>query len=103
MALFFMPTYVYYADGRTVLVAAQTPHEALAPGWAEHPAGPFPTNGAGPPPVETVVVVSFPPAAQEESSLAALSEAAPDGEPPEATVRRKGWPKGKPRGPRVKE
>ena len=120
MALFLMPTYVFYADGRAVLVAAQTPHAALEPGWADHPNGPFPTNGAGPP--ETVVVVSFPPTAPEEApSLAALSEEekpvanvqqvsetaeASESEAPapaRAAPKAKGWPKGKPRGPRVKE
>ena len=111
MALFLMPTYVFYADGRAVLVAAQTPHAALDPGWAEHPDGPFPTNGAGTD--KTFVVVSFPPTAPEEApSLAALSETAEASEseapaqapaPARAAPKAKGWPKGKPRGPRVKE
>lgn len=41
-----LPAVRYYADGTSVLVATLAEFEALAPGHADHPDGPFPTPPA---------------------------------------------------------
>lgn len=41
-----LPAVRYYADGRSVLVESLAEFEALDPGHADHPDGPFPTPPA---------------------------------------------------------
>ena len=41
-----LPAVRYYADGRSVLVETLAEFEALEPGHADHPDGPFPTPPA---------------------------------------------------------
>lgn len=46
------PSYRFYQDGREIVVHSQAELEALPPGHAGSPAGPFPSTDPAPPPPE---------------------------------------------------